>query len=178
MIEEITKYDVNFNEAMFLSKADHIFIMILSAIMDNDISSVKHYLSDEIYEKFNTLVEGYKSKNLIRLFDEMNVKSTNISNVVVDNEKINIIVNLTSRYMDYFLNDEGDYVSGINDHRIELNHKIVFSKYLNATELGLARRCPSCGHNLDINASGVCPYCNSTIDMSKYDYIITEIDLI
>lgn len=178
MIEEITKYDSNFNEAMFLTKVDHTFIMILSAIMDNDMSSVKHFLDDPIYEKFNTLVESYKEKGLTRLFDEMNVKSTSISNVIIDDEKINIIVSLTSRYMDYFLNSEGEYVSGVNDHRIELNHRIVFSKYLNAKELGLARRCPSCGHNLDINASGVCPYCNNIIDMSKYDYIITEIDLI
>ena len=38
------------------------------------------------------------------------------------------------------------------------------------------RRCPTCGHSLDINASGLCPYCNQTIDMSEYDYIVTKID--
>ena len=84
MIEEITKYDSNFNEAMFLTKVDHTFIMILSAIMDNDMSSVKHFLDDPIYEKFNTLVESYKEKGLTRLFDDMNVKSTSISNVIID----------------------------------------------------------------------------------------------
>ena len=69
--EEIIKYDASYNEAMFLSKVDHIFIMILDAIMDNDMSGVKHYLSDEIYQRYENLVNTYKSKKLTRLFDKI-----------------------------------------------------------------------------------------------------------
>ena len=176
MIEEIQKYDKDFTEATFLTKADHIFIMILSAIMENDLSSVKHYLSGDIYNHFDELVNSYKEDKLIRLFDEMNVKSTDIIDYNVEDNKLNIIVNLVSRYMDYFINEDGEFECGINDHRIELTHKIVFTKKLDTKELGEVRRCPSCGHSLDINASGLCPFCNQTIDMSEYDYIITEID--
>ena len=78
MIQEIQKYDKNFDEAMFLSKVDHIFIMVLNAIMDRDMSSVKHYLSNNIYERYNALVQMYLEDKKIRLFDEMNVKSTSI----------------------------------------------------------------------------------------------------
>ena len=106
----------------------------------------------------------------------MNVKSTDIIDYNVEDNKLNIIVNLVSRYMDYFINEDGEFECGINDHRIELTHKIVFTKKLDTKELGEVRRCPSCGHSLDINASGLCPFCNQTIDMSEYDYIITEID--
>ena len=49
MLEEIAKYDKDFLEGTFLTKVDHIFIMILDAIMDNDMSSVKHFLSENIY---------------------------------------------------------------------------------------------------------------------------------
>ena len=51
-MNEITKYDKSFDESVFLTRADHIFIMILDAIMDNDMSSVKHYISENIYNKF------------------------------------------------------------------------------------------------------------------------------
>ena len=80
--------------------------------------------------------------------------------------------------MDYIIDSNGKYVSGINDHRIEKNHTVVFSKRLDASELLSARRCPSCGHTLDINKSGVCPYCNSIFNAEKYDYIVTQMDLI
>ena len=176
MIDEIKKYDDDFTEATFLTKADHIFIMILSAIMENDLSSVKHYLSEDVYNHFDELVKSYEKDKVIRLFDEMNVKSTDIVNYTVEDNKLNIKVLLVSRYMDYFIDEDGEFKSGINDHRIELEHHITFTKRLDAKDLDEVRRCPTCGHSLDINASGLCPYCGQTIDMSDYDYIITEID--
>ena len=178
MKEEIIKVDNTYDEAIFLSRVDHIFIMILDAIMGRDMSSVKHYLTDEVYERYNDLVNSYINDKKIRLFDEMNVKSTTIENVNITDTEINIEVILTSRYMDYFMDEDGNYISGINDHRIEKNHYITFTKNIGAKELKSARRCPSCGATLDINHSGVCPYCKSTIDMSNYDYIITRIDTI
>lgn len=176
MTDEIKKYDDDFTEATFLTKADHIFIMILSAIMENDLSSVKHYLSEDVYNHFDELVKSYEKDKVIRLFDEMNVKSTDIVNYTVEDNKLNIKVLLVSRYMDYFIDEDGEFKSGINDHRIELEHHITFTKRLDAKDLDEVRRCPTCGHSLDINASGLCPYCGQTIDMSDYDYIITEID--
>ena len=178
MIEKITENDTNFNEALFLSKVDHIFIMILDAILENDMISVKHYLSDNVYNKFNDLVNTYKEKGLTRIFDEMNVKETKILDSYIQDNKINIEINLTSRYMDYFVDENGNFVSGNNQSRIEKEHRIIFSKNINAKKLQEARRCTSCGRTLDINNTGVCPYCKQVIDMSKYDYIITQMDLI
>ena len=176
MIDKIKEYDSSFTEATFYTKADHIFIMVLSVIMERDMSTVKHYLSDELYEKYDELVKEYEHDGMIRLFDEMNVKSTDIVNSYVDDNGINVEVNLVSRYMDYFITDDGDFIRGVNDHRIELSHKLIFTKKLDTKELGEVRRCPGCGHSLDINATGVCPFCNQTIDMSQYDYILTSID--
>ena len=173
---KITDYDKNYDEALFISKADHIFIMILDAIMDNDMSGVKHYLSDEIYQRYENLVNTYKSKKLTRLFDQMNVKSTRIDGYNISDNKLNINVTISARHMDYFIDENGNYVSGIDSYRIEKDYKIVCTKSLYAKELQEARRCPNCGKTLDINATGVCPYCKNTIDMSNYDYIITKIE--
>ena len=178
MKEDIIKYDNTFDEAVFLSRVDHIFIMILDAIRDRDMSNVKHYLDGEIYQKFNDLITSYINNHKNRLFDEMNVKSTEIRDVNITDTSINIEVMLTSRYMDYFLDEDGNYISGINDHRIEKNHFITFTKNINSKELKSARRCPSCGATLDINHSGICPYCKNTIDMSEYDYIITKMEVL
>ena len=176
MIEEIKKYDYDFTEATFYTKVDHIFIMLLSAIMENDLSSVKHYLSEKLYNKYNKIVNTYIDDHVIRLFDEMNVKSTDIVDYSVEDNVLNITVKLVSRYMDYFINEDGEFVSGTDDHRLEISHRIVFTKKLDTKELKEVRRCPYCGHSLDINASGLCSYCNQTINMSEYDYIVTEIN--
>lgn len=176
MLNKVIEYDKNFNEALFLSKADHIFIMILNAILENDMTSVKHYLSDEVYKKFDAMVNSYKEKGITRIFDEMNVKQTKIVDTNIQDNKINITIDLTSRYMDYFIDENGNFVSGNNQSRIEKNHRIVLTKDINAKELKEARRCNHCGKTLDINATGVCPYCKEVIDISMYDYIVTQID--
>lgn len=176
MIEKIQEFDSNFMEEEFESKVSHIFIMLLSSIMERDMDSVKHYLNNDIYNKYLNKVNEYIESKKIRLFDEMNVKSIDIVDYNINENEININVLLVSRYMDYFIDEDGNYISGTNDHRIEVNHNITLTKKKNTKELGEIRRCPSCGHSLDINATGKCSYCNQIIDMSKYDYIITNID--
>ena len=103
MTDEIRKYDDDFTEATFLTKADHIFIMILSAIMENDLSSVKHYLSENVYNHFDELVKSYEKDKVIRLFDEMNVKSTDIVNYTVEDNKLNIKVLLEAVFCNFLL---------------------------------------------------------------------------
>ena len=48
MTNEILKYDEDFTEATFITKADHIYMMILNAIIDKDLNEVKHYLSENV----------------------------------------------------------------------------------------------------------------------------------
>ena len=176
MIEEIRKYDKDFNEATFISKVDHIFIMILNAIMDNNIDSVKHYLSNDVYKKYNELVTTYKQKGLTRLFDEMNIKKTEIINYNIINNNIIIIVKIDTRYMDYFIDSNGDYVSGINNHRIQKEFFIKLKKPINSKGLLEARRCNNCGKTLDINDSGICPYCKQVINIENNEYIVIDIN--
>lgn len=176
MIQELEKIDKTFSEGTFLTKVDHIFIMILNAIMDNDMTSVKHYLSDDVYKKFCELTDKYISMKATRLFDEMNVSSTKITNIDINDNEILVNVNIESKYMDYLIDENGNFLSGINDHRIITNHNILFSKKRNATALSEIRRCPGCGASLDLNDSAICKYCGQPFDMSNYDYIVVDID--
>ena len=52
MINELIKIDKTFNEAMFKTKVDNIFIMLHSSIMTDNIDRVLHFLSDELKIKF------------------------------------------------------------------------------------------------------------------------------
>lgn len=174
---KIKDYDNNFDESLFISKVDNIFIQLIDAIMQRDLSNIKHYLSNEVYNKYNTLIDSYKNDKKIRIFEEMNVKSSAIIDSYIKDNNINIEVVLTSRYIDYFINEEGEYLSGNNSSRVIKNNYITLSKKLTAKDLGSARRCPSCGNTLNINQSGVCPYCKNTIDMSNYDYIVTSMEV-
>lgn len=79
--------------------------------------------------------------------------------------------------MDYFNDENGNYINGENQRRLENEKIIVVSKRLNNIEIDGIIRCKNCGHSLDISSSNICNYCKETFDMIDYSYIISEIDL-
>lgn len=174
MITDILKYDPNFTESNFKTFIDNVFIQIHLSLMTNEIENIKHFVTSEIYERIENKVKDLSDKNLIQMYDEINVKETHIENVTILDGKINIHVNLISRYMDYLINEDGDYVSGNNSHRIEKNNYLTFTKIVDAKELGTVRKCPGCGASLDINRTGLCEYCGSTFDLDKKGWVLTE----
>lgn len=176
MIEEIIKADDSFSESTFLSNVDHIFIMILNSIQNNNMEDVRHYLANDVYVNFNNMINEYKNKNIRRYFDEMNVKSSKIVGNMITDNFITIEVELVSRYMDYFTDMDYNYISGINDKRIEKIHKITLSKRRHTKHLEEARRCTYCGNILDINNSGLCKFCRKPFNMEEYGYLVTYID--
>ena len=167
----------NFTESNFKTFIDNVFIQIHLSIMTKEIENIRHFVNNEIFMKIENKVKSLTEKNLIQMYDEINVKETHLENVEIIDGKINIYVKLISRYMDYLINEEGDFVSGNNSHRIEKNNYLIFSKIIDSEELGTVRKCPGCGVTLDINRSGKCEYCGSTFDLDKKSWVLTQLEV-
>ena len=168
---------MNFNETDFLGKVSNTFIMILMAIMTDDVKRVEHKVSPSVKEKLLQKTEELNKKNLRQMYDEPNVKNITILSKEEKEDHYEVKVVLTSRYMDYQVNkDTGKYVSGINDERVQKDNYLTFSKIKAAKEQGIAKKCPSCGASIDSNNTGVCPYCGSIYNLKDYDWILTELN--
>lgn len=176
MLEELIKYDSKFNEGAFKSYVDNIFVKLFTAVMLDDIDSVKHFLSDEVYLEYKRKVEELNQHNFMQMYDELNVKNSNISNIEITDNEFIITVHLTARYMDYILKkDSGDFVSGNNLSRIEKNYVLVFVKKRTFLQQGAVRKCPGCGASISVNTSGKCEYCGTIYNLDDYDYILSSI---
>lgn len=179
MINELVKYDTNFNEASFKSYIDNIFVKLFTAIMLDDLENVKHFLSEDVYNKYKEKLDNLNSKNIRQMYDELNVKSSNITNVEITDDYFIITVSLTARYMDYQINkDNGNLISGNNTSRIERNYILKFTKKRDFSQQKAARKCPGCGASISVNTKGVCEYCGTVYNLEKYDYILSNINII
>ena len=168
--------DEKFNETEFLSKVSNTYIMILTAIMTDNIKRVEHKISPSVKEQLLKITEELNRKNLRQMYDELNVKNIVIKQKSEKEDHYEITVLLTSRYMDYQVDKTtGKYVSGINTERIEKEHNLTFSKIKDAKETGIIKECPNCGASIDSNNTGICPYCRSVYNLKDYDWILTEI---
>lgn len=167
-----------FNESMFKTKVDNIFVKLYTCIMKEDLSDVAHFISDELLSKLDTKIENLKSQNKRQIYDEINVKNTNIINRKIEEDKEIIEVEIISRYMDYIIDkNTGNTISGDDSRRIEKRNILVFEKRRNAKEIGLVRKCPGCGASLSVNTSGRCAYCDTIFNWEDYDYVLVKLSV-
>lgn len=176
MLDELIKCDVGFNEASFKSYIGNVFVKLFTSVMLDEVDDVRHFLGDDVYIKYKKISDDYKSKNVIQMYDELNVKSSDIIDVKITDSEYQITVLLVARYMDYLLDrDSGSLVSGNNTSRIEVSYKLVFTKKRQFLQQGVVRKCPGCGASISVNTKGVCEYCGTIYNMSDYNYILTFI---
>lgn len=175
-MDELMRLDSDFSEAKFKTNVDNIFVKLHMAVMLKDLERVRHFLSDELYQKYFNVIQELEEKNLIHMYDEFNVASTEIMNVEITEEYFLIYVMIRSKCMDYYIDkDTKKYVSGNNVRREERNHILTFMKKRNHNIQGNARRCPSCGANIDVNHDGKCSYCGTIYNLKDYEYVLTDI---
>lgn len=175
-MNDLVSLDPTFTESSFKTKVDNIFVMLHMSLMTDNMKRVNHFINDKVYQEFSNKLDILNSSNERQMFDELNVKSTDIINVEITNEKYIITVKIISRYMDYVVDKTtGNFKRGNNTSRVEKENILVFEKNRNAGVQSIVRFCPNCGHPMDVNKSGYCEYCNSTYNQEKYDYVLTSI---
>ena len=167
-----------FNESMFKTKVDNIFVKLFTSIMKGDLSDVDHFINDEVKNKYMTYINELKSRNERQMYDELNVKDTKIlSRKELDNKEV-IEVEIISRYMDYIIDiDTGEIIKGDDTRRIEKRNILVFEKKNDTKDIKLVRKCPGCGASISVNTSGKCDYCGTIYNLEDYDYILTDIQI-
>ncbi len=177
MLDKLIELDNTFTESKFKTKVDNIFVMLHIALMTKDLDRVKHFINEKIYNEFNERLNNLNNNNQIQMFDELNVKSTEIQNIEITDDYFIITVKLISRYMDYIIDSYSKkLVSGNNSHRIEKINILTFAKIRDFKIQDSIRKCPSCGANMNVNNTGKCDYCGTIYNNKDYDWILTNIE--
>lgn len=179
LVSEFKKIDTNFIEKDFISKVDNRFIKVVSAITKQDIDGVKHFLSKELINKLEDGINRYKDMNQRLVFDEVNVRYSNIKDIIVKSNVYEIKVFLQSRYLNYIINlNDGSYLSGNKNSRVCVDYELTFVRNVDIKEQSNSRKCPSCGNSIDVNDNGKCTYCGTIYNLEDYDWILTKLEVI
>ena len=151
-INELIEKDKTFSESEFKSKVENQFMQIFLAVTVGKIERIDHFVNDEVYARLKAIVE--------------------------EDDSFIVEATVLFKAYDYFVS-KGDmkFLSGNKDYRTETVRRIVFKKMKSASEFGIQRKCPNCGNTLDINYSGVCPYCKTVFDLETYDWVIIFLDI-
>ncbi len=175
MVEELQKLDETFSTSMFKTKVDNVFVMLMTSIMMKDMLKVRHFLSDEVYNKYVTYVDNLIKNNQIQMYEQLNVTSTEIEDINILEDQFIIRVIIVSKAIDYIMSSEGKIVAGQDESRIMKNNYLTFTKKRVVKKEHDAKKCPGCGANINANYDGKCAYCGRTYNAVDYDWILTDI---
>ena len=88
-IEELIKEDSSFTESGFLAKVDNTFIMLLTAIMTDNMTRVEHKISKELFNKYSSIVNENNLNNE-RQISLMRKALMSLNNMLIDIDEISL----------------------------------------------------------------------------------------
>lgn len=167
----------SFNESAFKEKVRIAFTSIQKAWDAQDISHVRKFISDGVYQRFNTQFK------MMALLDQKNaIENLQIKNIYIDKVEsdglfdiIHVAIHATIK--DRFISKKyPQFNSGGTEEFVEY-WSFIKKRGVQAKDIYHSSNCPNCGGELQPNAGEVsrCPYCKTITNLGDYDWILSEI---
>jgi len=176
-MENFKQQNPDFNITAFTEKVKSAFSQIQTAWDAQNLGPVRKFISDGVYQRFNTqfkMMKILKQKNTI---NKLEIKNVYIDKIESDGLFDIVHVAIHASINDKFVSElYPELNSGGSEEFVEY---WSFIKKRGATEGNLFNtpNCPKCGGELPKDATDVskCPYCNTITNNGEYDWILAEI---
>ena len=131
-IDEFLKNDTSFSIPSFIASADNTYMMLQTAVMLGNLSRMKTKISDNLFQKYQSIIDDFNNNGLRQMYDDLSVKKTEILSINKDDDKYYIKVLIKSAAKDYVVDKNNlEYRYGINNQMIEKNNYLTFSRIIN-----------------------------------------------
>ncbi len=173
-IASMLSHDKNTSIQLLEDKASNAFLQIETARVKQNASMVRRFMSDEAYHQF----EKYINTDTFT-YNRIFLNDVTAIGAWVENGLNNIAfyIRKSSQKVRVSLNDKNEEVLRILDPAIRATHKvIVLSREVGATENNknslYTHQCPSCAGILSDTTDVKCPYCGSSVNSPKTEWIV------
>jgi hypothetical protein len=172
--------DPNFNQQMFLDRAQAAFFALQKSWMDRNLEPARVYMSDGIYHRWKTQIDAMIAAHKKNMLDNLVIGGVHIVKVQTDPNFDTITVRIDASAADYEVDD-----TSANKVIYGSRQSQNFTEYWTFIRSGAARtkagegaevtQCPNCGAPLSINESGVCSYCKATVTSGQFGWVLDNI---
>ena len=177
-LEALKTKDPNFNEQMFLDRAQAAFFALQQAWMNRNLEPARIYMSDGIYHRWKVQVDGMIAAHKRNVLENLVIGGVRIVKVQTDPNFDALTVRIDASAADYEVDDNNRILSGSRQNQ-------PFTEYWTFIRSGSARtragegaeitQCPNCGAPLSINESGVCSYCKAVVTSGQFGWVLDNI---
>jgi ribosomal protein L40E len=172
----ITK-NPTFNAGIFKEKVNTAFLQIQEAWMLKDMSKVRKYISDGMYQRMNTQFKMMNLLNQINSISSLRVININIDNIESDGAFDIIHAAIHASIYDKFESKAFPQLNSGGPEDFVEYWSFIRKKGVVEGNLFDTQNCPKCGAELPKNAGDVsrCDFCKTITNLGDYDWVLAEI---
>jgi predicted lipid-binding transport protein (Tim44 family) len=166
-----------FSEQVFLKKVETAFLEIQQAWMQQDLSKVRKWISDGVWQRFNTqflMMQALGQKNTM---SDIRIRKMLIDGIQRDNAYDIVDVAIHFTMQDNFITEGHDELNV--EGSLENVEYWTFIRKTGVAEKDMfhSQNCPNCGGQLPEKMGEIskCEHCGSITSLGEYDWVLAEI---
>ena len=161
-----------FDDKQFLQDGYKIFLDVEDAWMNFELDKVKDVITDEMFNMYESQLSSMEIKGEQNIMNGFNLKDCAISNCEYQNDNIEVTTKYIIEFYDYIIEKEsGKVLRGSRTSKLRMYYDFTFVMKNTDEKID---HCPNCGAPVEVNASGVCPYCNSKIVGENTEWVMSK----
>ena len=173
-VEEIKQVLPDFDKNVFRMLTFDIYKRIQVAWMDFDYEALRQYTKDELYNLYHSQLIALQVKKQRNIMRDFKLKSFEIVGMERVENTIALKVRMMVECFDYVVDKEGKVVRGTDRQKMVYDYEMTFIKGMDTK----VNKCPNCNAPQENTNSSVCPYCDSVIVSSNYDWVLAKKQMI
>lgn len=177
-LASIRRRDEKFDPSHLQGRTAAAFKQIQQAWSAQDLSSIRPYVSDGIFERFTIQIEEQKDLGYRNVIENLRIESIGValatSGQIFDEIAFRIGASATDYRVDL---KSGRELPGSRraEHFVEY-WSLIRRKGAQTPEKGLFEgNCPNCGDAIALNKAARCQTCQSVLRSGEYDWVLSEI---
>lgn len=166
-----------FDPQALLAKANTAFLAIQEAWMKQDMAPVRRWISDGIWQRFNTQFAMMRLLGQKNLVSNIQIRNTFIDAIEQDGNFDIVHVGIHFSARDDFVSDKFPQLDQRGDLEMLEYWSFIRKAGVTGKDLYHGNRCPGCGAELpaDMGEVARCQSCHAISTGGDYDWILAEI---
>lgn len=182
-VKKIRGYDAfcknnpSFDEKEFKEKVRVAFIKIQKAWEVQNLSEVRRFISDGVYQRFNTQFKMMGMLDQQNIIEKLNVKNIYIDKVESDGRYDIVHAAIHASTHDKFVSDTFPNLNTRGSEDFVEYWSFIKKRGVGGKDLYHSSNCPNCGDRLPDKANDIskCSSCGTLVNSGEYDWVLAEI---
>jgi predicted lipid-binding transport protein (Tim44 family) len=171
--------DPDFEAETFLQRAEMTYFLVNRGFQQRDAAAMQPYLSPEVFAQRSGAVQTLLAEHHKPAQIDLNIRGMHVPSVHHGSDGDRILVHFDIVSRERMLDDRTGKMIMDQGDDMRFGEDWEFSRKAGAKTVAsggvVAAKCPNCGGQLSLDATGHCKYCNANVTAGANDWVVTGI---